>query len=364
MNKYLQAASKLHQYIAHKHWNGQAIAGPDPIGRFHWRVTRFVRSYIPWLPGDDQYTYLQGQAYWIRGSLALFELTKEPQYLEVVKRCADHIVQRQPPDGAWRHPPIWGRRGFISTVEGVWGSLGLTAAYRHTGNQIYLDSALKWYRFQIDSIGFQQVEDGLAVNYYAHSNSRVPNVTTMLLALVGELYEITASKRYLEYTDRMISFLEHSQLTGGELPYALQSRPHFMCHQYNAFELLDLAYYYEIVPNERVWRIMEKLAKFLSTGITERGSCRYNCFKEDPEINYWTAALATALLKAHQLGLGENEVASSKAYHRVLSRQNPDGSFYFSDKNYGFFRDTRSYPRYLATILNHLAYRATVSMTS
>ncbi len=358
VNEYLDAAIRLHRHLINRHWNRRAIVGPDPIGKIHWRVTRFVRSYLPWLPGDDRYVYLQGQAYWIKGNLALFELTKKFRYLEIVKQCADHIVQRQPSDGAWWHPPIRGRRGFISTVEGVWGSLGLTAAYRKTGKQAYLDAALKWYEFHIKSVGFQQVGEGLAINYYAHSNSKVPNVTSMSLLLMAELYKLTEAERYLEHTDKMIRFLKDSQLDSGEFPYALQARTHFMCYQYNSFEFLDLASYYDFTQDERVRRIMSKLANYLSGGLTERGSCRYNCFKENPEVHYWTAALATALSKAHQLELGDYEAASLKAYRRVLSQQNPDGGFSFSEKNYRFLRDTRSYPRYLAMILNHLSYGA------
>jgi len=363
MNEYLEAALKLHEYTVARHWNGNCIVGPDPIGKIHWRVTRFVRSYLPWLPGDDRYVYLQGQGYWIRSNLALFDLTREPRYLEIAARCASHVVKIQPANGAWLHPPIWGRRGFISTVEGVWGSLGLTAAYRKTGCKEYLNSALKWYEFQINSIGFQQVEEGLAANYYAHSSHTVPNVTTMLLLLMSELYGLTQDEQYLEcYADKMIRFLERSQLDSGELPYVFPTRPHFMCYQYNAFEFLDLAYYYDLIPDKRVWQIMSKLANYLAGGLAERGSCAYNCFKENPEVNYWTVALATALSKAHQLGLGEYEAASLKAYRRVLDRQRSDGGFGFSDKNYRVLRDTRSYPRYLAMILSHLACKAMMSV--
>jgi hypothetical protein len=161
----------------------------------------------------------------------------------------------------------------------------------------------------------------------------------------------------------MICFLEHNQFDSGELPYALLVRPHFMCYQYNAFEFLDLAHYHDIVPDRRVWQIMTRLADYLSHGLTERGSCSYNCSKENPEVNYWTAALATALCKAHQLGIGDYQAAYLRAYDRILSRQNPDGSFYFSDRNYKFLRDARSYPRYLAMILNHLSYMARVRAT-
>lgn len=363
MDKYLPAALKLHKYIVNRHSDGKAIVGPDPTGKIHWRLTRFVRSYFPWLPHDNRFTYVQGQGYWIRANLTLFELTGDSKYLGFADECADNLIKIQPTNGAWLHPPIWERRGFISTVEGVWGSLGLTAAYRKTGKQTYLDSALKWYEFQINSIGFQPVEGGLAANYYSHSSYTVPNVTAMLLLLMAELYEITQDKRYVEYAGRMIQFLASSQLESGELPYVFPTWPHFMCYQYNSFQLLDLASYYDIMRDGQILPLIEKLASYLSGGLTERGSCKYNCFNENPEVNYWTIALATALYKAYQMGLGEYEAISSKAYYRVLSRQRSDGGFDFSDKNYKFLHDSRSYPRYLAMILSHLSLRAKTSMS-
>jgi len=363
MEKYVQAALKLREHILNRHWNGQAVIGPDPIGRINWRVTRFVKSYFPWLLGEDRYIYLQGQAYWIMGNLALLELTHQASYLDIVEQCADHMVQSQPPDGAWRHPPLRERQGFISTVEGAWGSLGLAAAYKKIGKQTYLDSALKWYKFQVENIGFQQVGDGLAANYYAHSNSRVPNVTTMLLWLVAELRQITKDDKYLEHADAMVRFLKHSQLESGELPYAYEARPHFQCYQYNSFQFLDLATYYELTQDPVVWDMLTRLAPFLASGVTKRGSCRYNCFKENPETNYWTAAIAAALLKADQLGMGQGQYAalSDRAYQRLLSRQNADGGFNFSDRNYTFLSDRRSYPRQLAMIMVLLCHKVDAS---
>ena len=363
MNEYLRVALRLHEYTAAHHWNGKALIGPDPVGKIHWRVTRFVRSYLPWLPGEDRYLYIQGQGYWIRANITLFELTGDQKYLELAENCADTLVEIQPENGAWTHPPIWGRQGFISTVEGVWGSLGLTAAYKKTGKQAFLDSAMKWYEFQINSIGFQTVADGLAANYYFRSSNTVPNVTTSLLVLLAELYELNGDRKCLNYTERMIRFIAYSQLESGELPYVFPARPHFMCYQYNSFQFLDLAYYFDLVRDARLLPIMNKLARYLSGGLTERGSCKYNCFNEYPEVNYWTAALATALYKAYQLGLGEYEDISSKAYARVMSRQRPDGGFDFSDTNYKFLHDSCSYPRSLAMILYHLSYREKGSMS-
>lgn len=358
MNDYLEAALKLHQYLVKKHWNGQAVVGPDPIGKINWRITRFIKSYTPWLPWSSKLVYLQGQSYWIKSNLLLAELTHQSTYLEFVVRCADYMVQSQPENGAWLHPPIWERRGFISTVEGVWASLGLVAAYRQTHTPAYLEAALKWYNFQINSIGFQNVKDGLAANYYAHSISRVPNVTTMLIWLTGELADVTGDKKYLHYTDKMLRFIEDSQLTTGELPYALGPIPHFMCYQYNSFQFIDLAHYYRLTNDVQALSIMNKLIGFLATGLTERGSSRYNCFKDTPEVNYWTAALSAALRHAHTLKLGDYLALSERSYRYLLQRQRRDSSFDFSEFTYGFLTDRCSYPRYLSMILNHLLFRA------
>jgi uncharacterized protein YyaL (SSP411 family) len=348
---------KLHRYIATTHWDGNKLAGPDPIGRIHWRITRFIRSYLRSLPGDDRYAYLQAQAYWIRANLKLLQASRDPGYSEFVLPCADYILSSQRGDGSWIHPPIWGRRGFVSTVEGVWASLGLTAVYQETGRRAYLDGALRWYEFQMERIGFQEVAGGLATNYYAHSTRIVPNVTTMLIWFLAELFQITRDAAFLELTEPMIRFLQHSQLSTGELPYELGTRTHYLCYQYNSFEFLDLAHYYQITGNEQVRPLMSGMAEYLATGITERGSCRQDCFKEFPEVNYWTASLATALRKAHEFELGDYFDLSERSYRYLLTQQRPDGGFDFSERNYRLLRDQRSYPRYLAMILDHLMER-------
>lgn len=360
VNSYELAAKKLFDYLSKKHWDGNVLIGPDPIGKIHWRITRFVRSYIPWLPGDDRYVYLQGQAYWIKANLLLYQFTEESGYMDLVNACASAVVERQPSDGAWRHPPIRWRKGFISTVEGVWASLGLIAAYRESGKPFYLEAALKWYDFQINQIGFQSVGGGLAVNYYSHSKSKVPNVTTMMLWLAAELFQVTNDIQFLDKTTGMLQFIEYCQIDTGELPYSYPNRIHFMCYQYNAFQFIDLANYYQLTGNEKCGRILKKLSAFLATGLSENSHCRYSCSKDAPEVNYWTAVLAASLRRASELGLGNYLSLSEKAYCYLLTRQRPDGGFNFSEHNYGLLTDRRSYPRYLAMLLYFLLYRAYV----
>lgn len=357
----MDAALKLYRHLSSLYWTDGLLIGPDPIGKINWRVTRFIKGYTPWLPWSDCFAYMQTQGYWIKSNLQLFELTQDEVYLDIVEKCANTVVGKQNAGGTWLHPPLRERQNFVSAVESVWAGLGLAMAYKKLHKPVYLEVLLKAYDGLVNNIGFGTLKDGLAVNYYAHANSLVPNVTTMFLWLVAELHALTSDTRFKQYTNRMIRFLVHSQLPSGELQYSYGERPHFQCYQYNSFQFLDLVNYFLLAEDKQIYPVLKKMAHFLASGLTEHGSCRYDCFKEYPETNYWTAALAAALLEAHRLGIDNSyQDLSEQAYQRVLARQNSNGSFYFSDKNYRFVADRRSYPRQQTMILMFLLTRAKI----
>jgi hypothetical protein len=341
------------------HWNGSAIVGPDPLGKINWRITRFVRSYLSFLPWRDQYVFLQGLGYWIKSNLELGVLTGEGSYLEIAQKTADHVVQIQRSDGAWGYT-LPERRHLVGTMECLWASLGLLAAYRQCEKKSYLEAVLKWYSFLINKIGFSTYKDSMTPNFFDVPGIMVPNAATVLLWFLAELQDITNENQYLEPADKLIRFLQYAQLPNGEMQYHFQTKPHFMCFQYNSFEFLDLAHYYQITGDKRVEPIMQKLARFLATGVSNQGSGRYDCFNEFPEVNYWTAGLGAALCKAHELNLGDYQATSDRVFRYILSRQRPGGGFGFSMHNYGWLQDERSYPRCLAMILYQLSYRAQI----
>ena len=71
-------------------------------------------------------------------------------------------------------------------------------------------------------------------------------------------------------------------------------------------------------------------------------------------MNYYTAALGSAAHYAWRMGVDPSDEIAQRCFARVLTRQRADGSFGFSTGNYGFLRDSRSYPRYQAMTLFHL----------
>jgi len=364
-NKYFDSAIRLHNYILNNFWNGQAIIGPDTGVMLDLRIFRFIKSYLSFINWSDDYYFLQAQGYWIKSNWNLFKNAGDLKYKNLAIACSKHIIDQQKKDGSWDYPlKSW--KEHAATVEGTWASLGLLETFKWTKESKYLEGALKWYNFLINRIGFQPYENSLAIGYFDSPTMRVPNNTTLVLWFLAELYRITNDAKFLRFNDKMIRFIQLSQNNNGELIYAVE-REHYLCYSYNAFEFLDLSYYYEITNDERIKIVLEKLAKFLSTGVTEIGSIKCGCFQTFPEVIMSSGAVGAALITATSIGLGNYKKHIECAYNFLLGRQRPDGSFPSSTHDapylrkpisYGFLADNRSYPRQSSYILQHLLIKA------
>lgn len=354
------AATRLHGYLLKRHWNGQALVGPDSGVRFNARLGRFIKSYLDFLPWRDNRFYLQGQGYWTLANWLMADLMTDKQCEEVALVCSEYVLATQRPEGYWEYPdPEW--KGRIATVEGNFAALALLESYCRTQQESLLVGAKNWYRFLMHEIGFREHDGLLPVNYFANvAAGLVPNNTTLTLLTLAKLADATNDDQYLELCGGMIAWLSQVQLETGELPYAIggserRRRCHFLCYQYNAFEFIDLVEYYRITRDQAVWPIFEKLAVFLSKGICESGAARHDCHRERPEVPYYTVAVAMALSQATVLGLGDFRSLADRAYRRVMSQQRTDGGIeFYSRGNYGLLTDRRSYPRNLSMILYHL----------
>ncbi|KAA3660723.1 MAG: hypothetical protein DWQ10_06035 [Calditrichaeota bacterium] len=355
------AVNRLYNHIYTNHWNGASVTGPDPGIRFNSRIGRFVKSYSNFFPWADNLTYLQGQGYWIMANWLIADLMDDVKFRDIALACSNYIVEIQRQEGYWEYPNIeW--KGRVATVEGCFATLGLLESYRKSGDKIYLNAAKKWFRFLNYEIGFLKDGEYLAANYFAKPGPAVPNISAMVLNAIGKLMHLTGDNQYTKKCDAMVAWLNHVQLETGELPYIVEKtqgikgdRRHFLCYQYNAFEFLDLLEYYRFTKDKAILPVLEKLGHYLSTGITETGSANFSCHHVVPEVTYYTTVLATALSQAEEIGLEKYTYLAERAYNRVLHLQKYDGNFqFYSQKNYIFISDRRSYPRYLSMILFHL----------
>jgi len=362
MESTLQTAIDLYEYSRNHFWNGKSLIGPDPGVRWNRVLWRFLKSMLPFVNWNDDRYMLQCQGYWIRNNWTLFHLTGEARFRETAILASGEILKQQHVDGYWTYAlPGW--KGRIATVEGDYAALGLLATYRETGDPAMLDGAVRWYRFLITHTGFEEYRGTRCIRYFAgHGRDLVPNNATLTLEFFGELAGAAGDPAFLEHADGMIRFLELAQLDSGELPYSFdvpwaKGRTHFMCYQYNAFQFLDLASFYQTYPDATLKNILHRSIGFLRTGLHPDGHCRYACGKDYPEVTYYTAVLAAAFLKSSEIGLRELREESEAAYRRLLQRRRKSGNYVYSTRNYGWLRDTRAYPRYLSMILKHWVMR-------
>ncbi len=356
------ASERLFAYLEGTHWDGRALTGPDPGVRYNSRIWRFTKSYTRWWNWKDDLQYIQAQKYWIGVNALYWDLDPQhPSHLEKNARAsAQFLLEDQHPDGYWSHPnPEW--EGRIATVEGNYGTIGMLEVFKRWGGDALLDAAKRWYEYATTHIGLRTGDGFAAINYFESIGiGNVPNVTVSALRTFALLAELSGEGRFTENQDAMVRWLHHVQLESGELPYRTlgpdgsgdNSQFHFLCYQYNAFELINLVEYHQITQDSNVIDLIGRLAAYVATGVTEEGACRYDCFKDGPEVSYYTAAAAAALTQATEMGLGDYSELAARAYRRLLSQQLSDGSMkFYSSGNYRVLTDRRSYPRYLAMTL-------------
>jgi hypothetical protein len=358
------AAQRLFGFLEEAFWTGSVLEGPDPGIRFNTRVGRFVKSYLPMMPWRDHLVYQQAQGYWVIGNWMMWRGSGDVRHRDIALSTSDAVITQQRPDGHWPYPnPEW--RGRIATVEGCFAALGLLESYQATGDERYLEGAVRWHRFMESEIGYRHQPDPsmLAINYFRHASGHqggVPNNSTLALWLLARLWEATGDRAFLEHASPMVKWLRHVQLPDGELPYRLASQPeeheiHFLCHQYNAFEFMDLVHYRRITGDDSISGVIERLAGFLASGVTDELHAAYDCNDQRTTVLYYDLALAQALSQATALGLGDHQSTVVDMYRQVVAQQRPDGGFrYHSRRNYGVLQDKRSYPRYLSMMLVHL----------
>ncbi len=354
------AADRLHAHVLRCHYDRGLLRGPDAGIRLNLRLWRFLKSALDFLPWRDEYVFMQTQGYWVLANWMLHEATREPRYRDLALESTEATLKLQQPEGFWAYP-LPERKNLIATVEGDWGAVALLASYAREPRQEFLAGAVRWYDFLVQRIGFQEQPAGKAINYFDRPRGNVPNNSVEAVWLFLRLWKATGDERFLDHLDGLLDFVAAVQLPSGELPYVVESpyergREHYLCFQYNAFQFLKLAWCAGLKPGTKADDILPPLARFLAQGVTPRGASRASCSRVRPEVDYYTAVLAAALREADELGLVPSRDLSDRCYAHVLERQKLDGSFAYSTGDYGFLRDSRSYPRPLAMTLFHLLY--------
>ena len=350
----------LHRHVERRHFNGRAIVGPDCGLRFHYRVTRFVRSYLR-APALRRHFFCQAQGYWIRANWRLHERTGDPRFRAIALATTEGLLAAQRPDGAFDYP-LPQRRGLIATIEGCFATIGFVESFRRTRDARFLDAAWRWHHFFVRRIGFQPYAGGLCPNYFDRPRGNVPNNAIDALWAATELADVSRTRASLTWAPAVIRFLGAVQLPSGELPYVVESpyearREHYLCFQYNAFEYVKLARLHDLTGDAALAPILTRLARFLARGVARDGHALADCAQSRPKVPYWTGALAQALLVAESRGDLPPDGHWHVPYETLARLQRRDGGFDFSREEPGGLIDRGSYPRNQAMLLESLLER-------
>ena len=360
----LDAACRLQAHLADHHLHEGRLSGADQGVRWNIRVWRFVKSYLPALRPLERHYFVQGQAYWSLANWTLADVTGDAIYREAAIAAARMVRATQRSDGAWDYP-LPERRHLVATVEGDFGAIAMLEHHVRTGDADALAGARAWHAYVEANIGYQAHERGLCVNYFQKPRGKVPNNTCEWIWVLGRLAQATGEAAYLERVPALLDFLEAVQLPSGELPYELPGgneprlRHHYLCHQYNAFQCMKLAWYAQAHGDARARALATRVANFLADGVLPSGAVRASCMSVLPEVVYYADAVAMALHTVSNAGWADHHATADRAFAWVLRQQSPNGGFAaFSRGDYGVLCDRNEYPRYLAMTLYHLAERA------
>jgi hypothetical protein len=378
----ISSAERLHSHLLSRHYSQGLLQGPDAGVRFQLRLGRFFKAALDFVPWHDDYVFMQSQGYWILANWMLYEATGDPKFRTIALESAEATLRLQHPGGFWLYP-LPERKHLIATVEGDWGAIGLLASHAREPREEFIQAALRWYDYLVGNVGFQTHSTGKAINYFDKPRGKIPNNSVEAIWLFLRLETATGEARFGEHVDAMLDFLADVQLPSGELPYIVDGphepgRTHYLCYQYNAFQFLKLAWAAELRPDPRTRRMLTALASFIAKGVTSEGASAADCFHAKPETDYFTAVLAAALYEAYSQTAGLRGAStapydaapiatmhagkeslhelSERCYARTLQRQRSDGGFHYTEGDYGFLRDGRSYPRPQVMTLFHLLY--------
>ena len=363
----IDAAVRLHSYLRTKHYRAGRLVGPDSGVRLNYRIGRFAKSYLGFVPWNDDLYYLQAQGYWTLANWLLFDITADERYRRIAVECCEAVLASQRDDGSWPYPhPEW--RGRVTTYEGAWAAFGLLESFRRLGEPRFEDGVRRWHAFMDERIGYQAAPGGLAANYFAdRKTSAVPNASADAVRFLAEVGDAFDEPEDRERCARILGFLATVQTPEGELPYEITTdlgaarMAHFQCFQYNAFEALGLIRYFTLTRDRAAVSVIQALLRFVVGGVTAGGHVLYQCGASPRRrVTYHAAAVAAALAAGTALELAEAEASSARAYRYVVSQQRDDGSFAHSVGDYGVLSDRRVYPRNLAMILLHLLSAADV----
>ena len=190
----------------------------------------------------------------------------KPEYLQLALDVCDFILKQQDEDGSFAK--AWDYEGNVLAKKGTVGCfliLPLLSAYRHTGNETYLNSAKKAFAFYYSELEENGFTTAGALDTYSidkESASPLLRVSLKLQEITGERWYVEASEKIGWYlctwmmhhtVDYPIDHCIIAQMGFDTFGSTAVSTPHNALDQYALRDVLSFKRLYELTGNIQ-WR--------------------------------------------------------------------------------------------------------------
>lgn len=157
----------------------------------------------------------------MEGIAELYRMTGDAEYLKIGKKYIDQLIDYlENEDGLWdknffRHSGRIDRNDFL-TRGMAWAMMGITSAYRMSGEETYLQKSKK----MAQSLMNHQLSDGSWSFYYNQGTERYgvsEKGTAAWCYLFYRMYHMTQEKQYLDTARKALGWLINNQDSGSDV---------------------------------------------------------------------------------------------------------------------------------------------------
>ena len=213
----------------------------------------------------------KGFAYFIRGDLLLYKLTKEGKYLERVinfLNWLEKISCKGYSGYCWGNHFDYQTRGYFLKKNSptlVWTSLtgrAFVEAYELTKNEKHLEIVDSVCHFIVTDLPRIEDEKGYCISYVRDTINLVHNSNFLGAAMLAQGYKLTGNNKYKEVANQAIQYSVNHQRANGSWFYGEENKYHWIDNWHTAYNLDAMKIYEECTNDTSFLNNLKKGFKF------------------------------------------------------------------------------------------------------
>lgn len=281
----------------------------------------------------------KAMGYFASGYLSLYQVTREPTYLDKATFCLSELQQNYS-EGyagyAWGNAFDYQSRGNylprgVPTV--VWTSFigyAFVDAYELLGDQIYLDVARSACEFILHDLGTRQVTDrSLCISYVPTEQLDIHNSNMLGASLLARVYKHTGESELVNIAKQAVKYTMDHQRENGSWYYGEGLRWHWVDGYHTGFVLDALYWYMRCTGDDQYKEHMRRgMCYYRNQLFDDVKPKHYQEYTYPIDIQSVAQAIQTFAL-VPEIYQGDIRWSEQVAKWAIEHMQDPSGYFYF-----------------------------------